>query len=136
MTSIASGQRTGIARPLTLRTALKLDGAVTGANGAAYLLAAVPLGELFGMSPDLLRVLGVLLAGFAAAVWLTATRPTIPRLPTVAIITVNAAWALASIAVAIGDVTSPTTVGAVWIVGQAVVVAGFAALQGVALCRR
>ena len=34
-------------RPL-LRTALKLDAVVTGANGAAYLGAAAPLSDLLG----------------------------------------------------------------------------------------
>ena len=41
--------------PMSLRTALKLDAVVTGANGAAYLVAAGPLEDLLGLSPALLR---------------------------------------------------------------------------------
>ncbi|MDP8966970.1 MAG: hypothetical protein M3N04_00050 [Actinomycetota bacterium] len=47
----------------------------------------------------------------------------------------NAAWALASIAAAVGDWTSPTTIGTSWIGAQAIVVAGFAELQAAALKR-
>ena len=41
----------------------------------------------------------------------------------------NALWAIASLAFAIAAISSPTTVGTVWIVLQALVVGGFAALQ-------
>ena len=36
---------------MSLRTALKLDAIVTGANGAAYLVAAGRLEDLLGLSP-------------------------------------------------------------------------------------
>jgi len=112
-----------------------LDAAVTGVNGAAYLLAAGPLGELLGLSPTLLRVLGGILVAFALAVWLTATRSAVPRGVVVAIVAVNAAWAVGSVAVAIGGWTSPTTIGALWVVAQAIVVGAFAELQATALRR-
>ena len=54
-------------RPL-LRTALKLDAVVTGANGAAYLAAAAPLSDLLGLSETLLRATGAFLLAFAAVV--------------------------------------------------------------------
>lgn len=60
-----------------LRLALKLDAAVTGVNGVAYLAAAEPLEDLLGLPPDLLRPLGAFLVLFAAAVWFAATRPAI-----------------------------------------------------------
>ena len=125
----------GIGRRNSLRTALRLDAVVTGANGAAYVLAAEPLADLLGMSPSLLRVLGAVLVAFAAAVALTAARAAIPRLGVIAIIAVNAAWAVASIAVACAGWDSPATLGAVWIAAQALVVAGFAELQAAALRR-
>ncbi len=123
------------ARPL-LRLALKLDAIVTGANGAAYLIAAGPLGELFGLSPALLRGTGAFLLAFAAAVWLTATRPSIPRPAVHAIVAANAVWAAVSIIAAIAGWGSPETIGTVWIVMQAIVVAGFAELQLTGLRRR
>ena len=54
---------------MSLRTALKFDALVTGANGAAYLVAAGPLEDLLGLSPALLRSTGAFLLLFAAAVW-------------------------------------------------------------------
>jgi hypothetical protein len=121
---ITTTQRT----PL-LRLALKLDAVVTGANGAAYLILAGPLGDLFGLSPALLRGTGAFLLAFAAAVWLTATRREIPRGAAYAIVAANAIWAIDSLAAAIAGWGTPETVGSVWIVMQGLVVAGFAALQ-------
>ena len=120
---------------VSLRTALRLDGAVSGANGVAYLLAAGTLGDLLGLSPDLLRLLGGVLVAFAAVVLLTAARPSIPRPAVLAIVAVNALWAVASIAAAIGGLDSPTAAGTIWIVAQAIVVAAFAELQISTLAR-
>jgi hypothetical protein len=119
-----------------LRLVLKLDAIVTGANGAAYLIAAGPLGDLLGLSPALLRGTGAFLLAFAAAVWLTATRPAIPRPAVYAIVAANAIWAIDSVVAAIAGWGTPETAGTVWIVIQAVVVAGFAELQLTALRRR
>jgi membrane-bound metal-dependent hydrolase YbcI (DUF457 family) len=112
-----------------LRLALKLDAVVTGANGAAYLVAAGPLEDLLGLDAALLRGAGAFLLAFAAAVWLTATRRAIPRAPVMAIVVANAVWAIDSVAAAAAQWGSPTTTGTVWILLQAVTVAGFAALQ-------
>ena len=119
----------GPSAPL-LALALRLDAVVTGANGAAYLVLAGPLGDLLGLSPSLLRGAGAFLVAFAAAVWLA--RPA--AVP--AIVAANVAWAAASITAAVAGWGSPTTAGTVWIVLQAIVVAGFAELQLTALRRR
>ena len=113
-----------------LDVALKLDAVVTGANGAAYLVAAGPIGDLLGLSPSLLRGVGAFLLAFAVLVYLA------PRSAVPAIVAANAAWAAGSIVAAIADWGTPTTAGAVWIVVQAIVVAGFAELQLIALRRR
>ena len=44
-------------------------------------------------------------------------------------ITGNLLWSAGSIAVVVADLGTPTTIGAVWLVLQAIVVAGFAGLQ-------
>jgi hypothetical protein len=119
-----------------LRLALKLDAIVTGANGAAYLIAAGPLGDLLGLSPALLRGTGAFLLAFAAAVWLTATRPSIPRGAVYAIVAANAIWAIDSVVAAIAGWGTPETAGTVWIVLQASVVAAFAELQLIGLRRK
>jgi hypothetical protein len=116
---------------MSLRTALKLDAIVTGANGAAYLVAAGPLEDLLGLSPALLRGTGAFLLLFSAAVWTVASRPQVSASAALVVIALNALWAADSIAFLATGVADPTTAGAVWIVMQAVVVAGFAALQTV-----
>jgi hypothetical protein len=116
-----------------LPLALRLDAVVTGLNGAAYLLAASPLADLLGLPAGLLRGLGAFLVLYALAVWLVAARPGTPAVGTV--IAANILWAAGSLAVAAADVGTPTTVGAVWIVLQAVVVAAFAVSQAAGLRR-
>ena len=116
---------------MSLRTALKLDALVTGANGAAYLVAAGPLEDLLGLSPALLRPTGAFLLLFSAAVWTVASRPQVSPSAALVVIALNVLWAADSIAFLATGVADPTTAGAVWIVMQAVVVAGFAALQTV-----
>ena len=121
------------ASPLTrsgglLRLALGLDAVVTGANGAAYLLGASLLDGPLGLSPGLLRGVGVFLLVYAAAVWFVATRRPIPGAAVEAVIGANLLWAAGSVAAVVG-IGSLTGLGAGWLVLQAAVVAGFAAAQ-------
>jgi hypothetical protein len=116
---------------MSLRTALKLDAIVTGANGAAYLVAAGPLEDLLGLSPALLRGIGAFLLLFSAAVLMVGSRPQISPSLALAVIAVNVLWAADSIAFLAGGLSDPTTFGGIWIVMQALVVAGFAGLQAV-----
>ncbi len=114
-----------------LRLALRLDAVVTGLNGAAYLAAAPLLDDLLGLSPGLLRGAGAFLLVFAAAVWAVSIRPRPWAVETVVVS--NLAWAVGSV---VTDLFTPTTVGAVWLVLQALVVAAFAVLQLAGLRRR
>lgn len=118
-----------------LRLALRLDAAVTGVNGAAYLVAAGPLSDLLGLPAARLRAAGAFLLAFAAAVAWVATRPDIPRRAAIVVAAANAAWVAESAAAAIGGWGTPATVGVVWIVLQALVVAAFLALQVAGLRR-
>jgi len=118
-----------------LRTALTLDAGVTAANGAAYLALAGPLHDLLGLSETLLRGAGAFLLVYALAVGLLAARPRPPRAGVLAVIAANALWAADSVVAALAGWGDPTTAGAVWLVLQAVVVAGFAALQVAGLAR-
>ena len=110
-----------------LRPVLLLDAAVTGLNGVAYLVAAGPLEDLLGLPASWLRIAGVVLVAFAALVALAARRPSAAAVG--AIVAVNVAWVVGSLVFAIAGWGSPETVGTVWIVLQALVVAGFAELQ-------
>ena len=119
-----------------LRLALRLDAVVTGLNGAVYLAAAPLLDDVLGLSGGLLRGAGVFLLVYAAAVWLVGAGARISAAAVEAVVVANALWAIGSVAVVVTGAGSPTTVGAVWLVLQAVVVAAFAVLQLAGLRRR
>ena len=116
-----------------LRLALRLDAVVTGANGAAYLLAAPLLANLLGLPAGWLRGVGTFLLLFGVAVWAVAARPA--RTAVEAVVAANALWVAGSVAVVLAGLGSPTTIGAVWLVLQAAVVAAFAVLQAAGLRR-
>ncbi|MFI0086833.1 hypothetical protein [Streptomyces bobili] len=118
-----------------LRRFLALDAVVTGANGVAYLAASGPLGRLLGVGSTLLLELGLVLTVYAAAVGLLASRARPAVLPVKAVVEVNLAWSALSV-LALALWLSPTATGAVWTVLQAATVAGFAALQHLALKAR
>ncbi|MFF3736281.1 hypothetical protein [Streptomyces sp. NPDC002566] len=118
-----------------LRRFLALDAVVTGVNGLAYLAASGPLGRLLGVGSSTLLGLGAFLTVYAAGVGLLATRTRPAALPVRAVIEANAVWAVLS-CVALALWLSPTLVGEAWTVAQALVVAGFAALQQTALKAR
>ncbi|WP_267242418.1 hypothetical protein [Streptomyces sp. PR69] len=127
---------TGLARTtrpqIALRRFLALDAVVTGVNGLAYLAASGPLGRLLGVDAGLLLGLGPLLAVYGAGVGALALRPGPPRLAVQAVVEINLAWAAVSL-FALALWLTPTAAGAVWILLQALVVAGFAVLQWSAL---
>ena len=75
----------------------------------------------------MLRAAGTFLLVYAAAVWLVSDRPAPAAVR--AVITGNLLWSVGSIAVVVADLGTPTTIGAVWLVLQAIVVVGFAVLQ-------
>ena len=137
-TSTAAGTAApALSRPdALLRLALRLDAVVTGANGAAYLLAAPFLDDLLGLAPGLLRGLGAFLLVFGGAVWLVGSSRTVPAGAARTVVTANALWAAGSLVVVAVGTGTPTTVGAVWLVLQAGVVAAFAVLQTAGLRRR
>lgn len=138
MTTTAAGNaaRTHTAPEGLLRSALRLDAVVTGLNGAAYLAAAPLLDDLLGLSAELLRGVGAFLLGYAVAVWLVGARVRPSTAAVEAVVVLNGVWAVGSVAVVLTGLFTPTTVGAVWLVLQALVVAGFAALQLAGLRRR
>ncbi|MFJ7204931.1 hypothetical protein ACIQWR_15490 [Streptomyces sp. NPDC098789] len=115
--------------PLTpLRRILALDAVVTGTNGLAYALLAGPLGQLLGVERTPLLVLGVLLAGYGAAVGLLAARGRPAPALVMAVIEINCAWVVLSL-LSLALWFDPTTAGLVWIPAQAAVVAALAVLQ-------
>jgi hypothetical protein len=72
---------------------------------------------------------------FAAGVYAVSRRDPIPAGAVRAVVAANVLWAIGSLVAAIAGWGTPSTAGAVWIVLQAVVVAGFAELQLLGLRR-
>ncbi len=127
--SAAVSPTAATAPQLPLRRLLGLDAVVTGVNGLAYLALSGPLADLLDVDRGLLLVLGAALVLYALDVgWLARRAVPSPRLVTL-VIDVNAAWAVASVAVLATGVLDPSTAGYVWIPLQAAVVLGFAVLQ-------
>ena len=123
-------------RAVALGLALRLDAVVTGANGLAYLIAAGPLSDLLGLDATFLRGIGLFLLAFTAFVWRVSARTAPPAGAVWAVVAVNVAWVLGSLALAALGLGSPSTAGTVWVVLQAAVVGLFAELQILALRRR
>jgi hypothetical protein len=119
----------------SLRLALAADAAVTAANGAAYLIAAEPIGDLLGLSPSLLRGTGAFLLAFAALVAAAARTPRPRRGLVSAIVAANAVWALDSLIAAAAGWGSPTTAGTAWIAAQGLAVGALWTVQALALRR-
>lgn len=136
MTTSTMTSRTLLSTLTDLRTALSLDAVVTGLNGVAYLAAGSVLDDVLGIPGTVLRVVGVFLIAYALSVWAVRTPRTISRPLAYSVVAANAAWVAGSLIVAISGWHSPTTIGTVWIVTQAAVVAAFAELQITALRRR
>ncbi|MEU3947562.1 hypothetical protein [Streptomyces sp. NPDC029526] len=128
---LAALARTSVPQSV-LRRFLALDAAVTGVNALVYLALSGPVGRLLGLDARLLLGIGGFLAVYAAAVALLAGRDHPPALGVRAVVEANLAWAAVSL-VALFLWLTPTTTGAVWTVLQALVVAGFAVLQHLAL---
>jgi hypothetical protein len=119
--------------PLFLRRALLLDAVATGATALLLLLGSELLAPVLNLPAALLRAAGGILVPFAALVLWSATRDRIPHGAAWIVILGNAGWVLASLALLASGWVSPSTLGYVFVVAQAAVVAIFAKLQFVGL---
>ncbi len=123
------------AEPSLLRRALLADSVVTGASGLLLTLAAGPLADVFDVPTLLLRLAGVSLLPYTALVLYIATRGTIPRRGTWAIIGLNLLWAVDSLLLLITGWVDPSALGIAFIIAQALIVAAFAEAQYLGLRR-
>ncbi|MFI6059615.1 hypothetical protein [Streptomyces sp. NPDC051286] len=118
-----------------LRFALSADVVLTGANGIGYLVLATVLDSFLGVRLSVQYPVGVFLTGYALWVLVVSRQQNISRGSVAVIITLNVAWAVASIATVAVDALSATGIGNGWIVFQGLVVAAMGALQYVGLRR-
>ncbi|BCJ78119.1 hypothetical protein CS0771_76630 [Catellatospora sp. IY07-71] len=136
MADIDTHDATPLASPeRLLRHALLADTAATGAVGALAAVGSGPLGELLGLPPGLLLPVGIFLLAYAALVALIGTRRRISRPAVWSVIATNGLWTVASVVLVLGGWFELTTLGTVFVLGQAAAVAAFAELQYLGLRR-
>jgi hypothetical protein len=124
-----------MSRDSFLRRALLVDAVITGATGALMAGGAGLLAGVLGLPEPLLRYAGLVLLPFAAFVAFAATRATVWRGAAWAAVLINALWALESVALLVTGWVAPAPLGYAFVLSQAAVVAGFAALQFLGLRR-
>lgn len=117
-----------------LSRVLQLDALTCLAMGLLLVLAKAALEPLLGLPSALLLVAGLLLFPCAALMWLTGHSARPATLLVWVIVLGNVAWVLASLLVAFVWFT-PTTLGQIFLVVQALAVLGLAELEYVGLRR-
>lgn len=112
-----------------LRRALLLDAVASGTMGVGLIVLAETMTTFLGLPVTLLRWAGVLLVPYALVVAWVGTRRPVKRGAAIEIVIVNIAWIAASLALLALPVIQPTTLGSIFVVGQAAAVGLFALLQ-------
>lgn len=126
---------TSVANDSSLRRALLVDATASGTMGVLLVLGAGPLEPLLGLPVSLLRGVGLFLVPFAGfLVWL-APHASMLRGMVRSVVGGNVLWTLASIVLLVSGWVTPTTLGTMFVVGQAVAVAVFAYLEHRAVAR-
>ena len=118
-----------------LRRALQADATMSGAAALLLLIGASFLEPLLGLPAALLRYAGILLVPFVVFVGFVASRAELSRPAIWVIVLANACWTVASLALLVSGLVSPSTLGYLFVIAQAVAVAIFAELQWVGLRR-
>lgn len=118
-----------------LRIALLGDAAASGATGLLMAAGAGALAGPLGLPVSLLLGAGLVLLPYAALVAWLGRGAAVPRGWVRAVIAVNLLWVVDSVLVLAVFGLSPTPLGTAFVLAQAAAVAGFAALQYVALRR-
>ena len=118
-----------------LRLALRLDALTCAVNGLVYLAVSGPVGRLLGVPSGVLVGLGAFLAVCAVFFWRVSAADPVRRPAVLSVIGVNTLWVVDSLVVAAAGWFDLTTVGTVWVVLQAAVVAGLAVAQYAGLRR-
>ncbi|VVE65107.1 hypothetical protein PCA31118_01903 [Pandoraea captiosa] len=119
-----------------LARVLLADALVSGAVGLLQVLAAAPLAALLDLPAEGLRITGLVLLVYAAAlVWLV-RRTALPAAAMWTVIGINLIWALDCGLLLASDWISPNGLGQVFIGVQIVTVVVFAELTFIGLRRR
>lgn len=112
-----------------LRYALIADAVASGATGLLMAAGAGPLSGLLSLPEPLLRWAGILLLPFAVMVGLAARSEAPSRPAVLAIVVVNALWAIDSFALLASGWIEPNGFGIAFVAAQALAVAALGAAQ-------
>ena len=118
-----------------LRNVLWLDALTCLSTGAASLAFGSLLAGPLGLPLGLLQGSGAVLLLVAAFIAFAAKNTPQLRWPVWGVVIGNAAWVLESILLLVGDSVQPTTLGTVYVIAQAVIVAVIAELEFAGLRR-
>ena len=116
-----------------LRRALIADAVFSGVAALGFTFGAGAFAPLFNLPEMLLREVGLFLIVYAAFVGWLGTRQTMMKALVLIVITGNAAWTLASIALLFSGAVSPNLFGMAMVVAQAIATGVFAELQYIGL---
>jgi hypothetical protein len=114
---------------LFLRRAIQADAIFSGASAVLLTLGASELAPLLNLPEALLSETGLFLIAYTALVGWLGTRQAMPKALVVIVITGNAAWAVASIALLFSGTVTPNLLGEGFVVIQAIVVGALGELQ-------
>jgi uncharacterized protein YjeT (DUF2065 family) len=120
---------------LLLRRAFLLDTVASGMMALLLSFGAGELAPLLDLPEQLLRETGLFLIAYTALVGWLATRQSMPKALVMIVITGNAAWTLAGIALLFSGTVTPNWLGQVFVVAQAMVPGALAELQYIGLRR-
>ena len=118
-----------------LRRAIQGDAIFSGASALLLSLGADALAPLLNLPEALLRETGLFLIAYAALVGWLGTRPSMPKLLVAIVITGNAVWTVASIALLFSGAVNPNLLGEAFVAAQAIAVGVIAELQYIGLRR-
>jgi hypothetical protein len=120
---------------LFLRRAIQFDAVFSGVSALLLTLGAGMLAPWLNLPEALLRESGLFLIAYAALVGWLGTRQAMPKPLVWIMISGNAAWTLASIALLFSGWVTPNLLGEAFVAMQAVAVGVIAELQYVGLRR-
>jgi hypothetical protein len=119
--------------PLAMTRLLLVDAATCVTMGILLTLAAGTIGRITQIPPALLFYAGLVLFPIGAFMAVVATRPTISPAAVRLIVLGNLAWVAASLLILVGGWIAPNTIGSIFVMSQALVVAALALLEHGAL---
>jgi hypothetical protein len=118
-----------------LRRALLADAIFSGVSAVGLTLGAGVFASLLNLPEALLRETGLFLIVYTALVGWLGTRQAAPKALVMIVVTGNAAWTLASIALLFSSAVNPNLPGEIVVVAQAIATGVFADMQYIGLRR-